>query len=318
MVNAALMLRRPLLVTGNPGTGKSTLAAAVAYELNLGEVLTWPITTKTTLQGGLYHYDAIGRLSDAAIQRHKRAKPGRADGSSPTGVKSPKVAPGTDDMTEIGQFLRLGPLGTALLPSGADRLPQEPIAPTSTSTHPVQEVHRPRVLLIDEIDKGDIDLPNDLLHVFELGRYEIPELVRLPERYRWIRVRTYDEDERYAWIERGRVVCDEFPLVIMTSNGEREFPPAFLRRCLRLEMSQPNPEELRDIVLARLKVDAEERDDIKTLIKTFCDLRDGNSGDLHKRDLAIDQLLNAVYLVMNDVTLDPIRDALFKTLSGPS
>lgn len=71
MVNAALYLRRPLLVTGKPGTGKTSLAYAVAYELNLGEVLYWPITTRTTRKDGLYSYDAIARLQDVQLDRKK-------------------------------------------------------------------------------------------------------------------------------------------------------------------------------------------------------------------------------------------------------
>lgn len=125
MVNAALYLRRPLLVTGNPGTGKTSLAYSVAYELDLGEVLYWPITTRTTLKDGLYNYDAVGRLQDAKLNPD-------------------------DSLNRIGKYITLGPLGTALLPS-----------------------ERPRVLLIDEIDKSDVDLPNDLLHVFENGEYTI-------------------------------------------------------------------------------------------------------------------------------------------------
>jgi len=71
MVNAALYLRRPLLVTGKPGTGKTSLAYAVAYELDLGEVLYWPITTRTTLKDGLYSYDAIGRLQDFQLAKEQ-------------------------------------------------------------------------------------------------------------------------------------------------------------------------------------------------------------------------------------------------------
>src|SRR5262249_24910117 len=121
LVNAAMVLRRPLLMTGKPGNGKSTLAYAVAWELNLGPVLRWPITTRATLQEALYRYDAVERLRDASMA---------GAGSAP----------------QIGDYIRLGPLGTALIPA-----------------------QRPRVLLIDEIDKSDIDLPNDLLNVLEEG-----------------------------------------------------------------------------------------------------------------------------------------------------
>jgi MoxR-like ATPase len=134
LVNAALLLRRPLLVTGKPGCGKSSLAKSIAWELGLGSLLTWPINTRTTLTDGLYRYDAIARLQDASLPR----------------------AAGARDAPEIARYLRLGPLGEALLPTA-----------------------RPRVLLIDEIDKSDVDLPNDLLHVLEEGRFEIPELTRL-------------------------------------------------------------------------------------------------------------------------------------------
>ncbi|NEO73341.1 MAG: MoxR family ATPase, partial [Moorea sp. SIO3H5] len=99
LVNAALYLRRPLLVTGKPGSGKTSLAYAVAYELKLGEVLYWPITTRTTLKDGLYSYDAIGRLQDAQQQDKTNQ----------------------DNLKEIGNYIKLGPLGTALLPSDKQR-----------------------------------------------------------------------------------------------------------------------------------------------------------------------------------------------------
>ncbi len=274
LVNTALYLRRPLLITGKPGTGKSTLAYAVAHELRLGPVLRWSITTRTTLQSGLYRYDAIARLQDASLKESKA----RQDGQSA-------------EPPDIGQYIRLGPLGTALLPSG-----------------------RPRVLLIDEIDKSDIDLPNDLLHIFEEGEFEIPELSRLPEDSRHVSVLPYDGGEKVG-IEGGHVRCRAFPFVVLTSNGEREFPPAFLRRCLRLEVQLPDEEKLARIVAARLDLAPAELAQVAGLIAEFVGRRDRSKGDL-----ATDQLLNAVYLAMKGI--DPLGrgreellNALWKSLS---
>ncbi|MFC4534004.1 AAA family ATPase [Sphaerisporangium dianthi] len=240
-VNAALYLRRPLLVTGRPGTGKSQLADSVAFELGLGPVLHWPITSQVTLRAGLYHYDPLTRL-----YRQSRAE---AEGG------------GTDD--DIGEFIRLGPLGTALLPHD-----------------------RPRVLLIDEIDKSDIDLPNDLLTVFEKGEYEIPELSRLESET--ASVMTADSGSGRVPVTRGVVQCQAFPLVIMTSNDEREFPPAFLRRCVKVRLPQPDAERLGMIVQAHLGPELSEQS--RDLIERFLRRRE-------IRELATDQLLNAVYLL---------------------
>jgi MoxR-like ATPase len=236
-VNAALYLRRPLLVTGRPGTGKSSLAYAVAHELGLGPVLYWPITSRVNLRDGLYTYDPLTRL-------YKESRRQTEDASE----------------EDIGRYIRLGPLGTALLPYS-----------------------RPRVLLIDEIDKGDIDFPNDLLTVFEKGEYEISELSRSAAVCSTV---TTADGSRTAEITAGLVRCRAFPVVFMTSNGEREFPAAFLRRCIRVELAEPDAGKLQEIVRAHLDNLADESDD---LIRLFL-------GRKTLGQLATDQLLHAIYL----------------------
>ena len=267
LVNAALYLRLPLLVTGKPGTGKTSLAYAVAYELGLGEVLHWPITTRTTLKDGLYNYDAIGRLQDAKDKDKDK-----------------------DNLAEIGKYINLSSLGTALLPSD-----------------------KPRVLLIDEIDKSDIDLPNDLLHIFEEGEFEIPELRRIADKLDRVEVQTAYKDQK-ATIEKGRIRCTSFPFVILTSNGERDFPPPFLRRCIRLNIQEPDKTELERIVKAHLQLDDELSEKADNLIEQFLKKRQNG-------ELATDQLLNAVYLVTREnsptgTTKDDLIEKILKYLDS--
>ncbi|MFE4337146.1 AAA family ATPase [Streptomyces sp. NPDC056831] len=266
LVNAALVLRRPLLITGPPGSGKSSLPYAVARELKLGPVLRWNITSRSTLQEGLYQYDPMARLY-AASKGAGRKRSGEADDGDPAG-------------DAIEDHLRLGPLGTALLP-----------------------YERPRVLLIDEIDKSDLDLPNDLLNVLEEGQYEITELVRAAEHAPTARLMAAGGEARVT-VDRGLVRCRAFPFIVFTSNGEREFPPAFLRRCVPLHLRRPEPDHLEAIVRAHLgELDGE----TTQMIVTF--LERSRTGEL-----ATDQLLNAIYLSRVPGLAAESREALAASL----
>jgi MoxR-like ATPase len=155
-VNTALALERPLLVRGEPGTGKTLLAEAIAEALD-APLIPWHVKSTTRAQDGLYVYDTVQRLYDSRF--------------------------GDGDVRDIRRYIKLGPLGRALTES------------------------RRAVLLIDEIDKADLEFPNDLLHELDRMRFVIPE--------------TGDE-----------IVAAERPIVVITSNNERELPDAFLRRCI--------------------------------------------------------------------------------------
>jgi MoxR-like ATPase len=270
MVNAALYLRRPLLVTGRPGSGKSSLAYRVARELRLGRVLRWPITSHTTLKGGLYSYDAIGRAQAAGARAADRR-----DG---------------DQEPPIGEYLRLGELGTVFLPR-----------------------RQPRVLLIDELDKSEADLPNDLLSLFEDGEFLVPELVRMRSRSREVEVFTADPDAT-ATISDGRVRCVAFPFVVITSNGDRDFPPAFLRRCLRLEIQDPDIEQLSAMVAAHALDPSDTHR--SRIIEEFVSRSEAYGG------LPVDKLLEAVYLATSGAYRDEgeswprLVDALWRQLNS--
>ncbi|WKV75807.1 MoxR family ATPase [Streptomyces sp. PCS3-D2] len=241
-VNAALILRRPLLITGPPGTGKSTVIEQVAHELDLGPVLRWHITSRSTLSDALYRYDALGRIHAQRL--------GQQD--------------------EVAAFLALGPLGSALLPPG------------------------PRALLVDEIDKADLDLPGDLLEVLERGEFRIPELLR--EGQDCAQVRIWDSEEK-AQVEHGLVQCSEFPFIVMTSNGEQELPPPFLRRCVRFTMPLPSEELIQDVVRQHLGIDVADGGPIAELVTDF--VNRVSSGET----LALDQLLNALHLMNGSTEL---------------
>jgi MoxR-like ATPase len=268
-VNSALYLRRPLLITGKPGIGKSTLIYKVAHELMFGPVIRWPITSRSTVRSGVYEYDAVGRL-----QASKSGDP------------------------PVEQYLTLGPLGTALL------------AKTW-----------PRPLLIDEIDKSDLDFANDLLNVIEEGEYDIPELQRLGPDARSV----CDYFGQKVDIPGGRLQSEQFPFVVMTSNAEREFPAPFLRRCVRLTVMPPDIPKLTAIVESHLAQHEGKLNwsKIKTLVEKFDGLQKEN------QEVSTDQLLNAVFLTIavrgeeedrkfDEKEIEALEQALMRPLSGPS
>ena len=250
-VNASIYLRRPLLVTGHPGIGKSTIAKAIADDLGLGSVLGWHITSKSRLEDGLYSYDALARLQSIQIKKDDNDQ---------------------EIDTSIENYLKLNALGTAFLSESR------------------------RVVLIDEIDKSDRDLPNDLLHIFEEQKFEIEELKRLhTDKPKLIK----DMDDTERPITKGSVNSQgDFPIVIMTSNAEREFSPAFLRRCICIELKMPDNMTRRIAMLKQmveahfpqLKEPKQASNDIDKIIADFAD-----SDSLHSND----QLLNAIYLLLN-------------------
>lgn len=214
-VNMAIYLRRPLLLEGEPGTGKTRLAYAVAYELGypLKEI---SVRSTSEARDLLYTFDAIRRLYD--IQEHGAQAAWRAAAAaamsataSGSAASSATNTPGDDAAAltalDLKKYVKLGELGQAI---------------------ELAECDTPSVVLIDEIDKADIDFPNDLLLALDRLQFDVDEL----------------GDRHDALYGHTRAERRPFlPIVIITSNREKELPPAFLRRCLYYFIPFPKTEE---------------------------------------------------------------------------
>lgn len=236
-VNAAITLEKPLLIKGEPGTGKTMLAEELALALNTN-LMQWHIKSTTKAQQGLYEYDAVSRLRDSQL--------------------------GDERVKDIGNYIVKGKLWQAFT---AEQRP---------------------VLLIDEIDKADIEFPNDLL--LELDKMEF-----------------------FVYETQQRIVAKQRPVVVITSNNEKELPDAFLRRCFFHYIKFPNEDEMRQIVdvhFPNLKKNL-----LDTALNSFFQLRSING--LKKKPSTSELIDWLKLLVADDISPEAIADKDAKNALPP-
>lgn len=236
-VNAAIKLERPLLIKGEPGTGKSVLAIEIAKALNL-PLIEWHIKSTTKAVQGLYEYDAVSRLRDSQL--------------------------GDERVKDVKNYIKKGKLWDAFEQDGKC------------------------VLLIDEIDKADIEFPNDLLQ--ELDRME------------------------FFVYETGETIkAKNRPIIIITSNNEKELPDAFLRRCFFHFISFPDAETMEAIVKVHFP-DIKPRL-VNAALKSFFDIRNVNG---LKKKPSTSELLDWIkLLVSDDIDLETMREKTPNKLIPP-
>ena len=224
-VNAAVTLERPLLVKGEPGTGKTELARQVAASLNM-KIIEWNIKSTTRAQQGLYEYDAVSRLRDSQL--------------------------GSERVHDVAHYIRKGKLWQAF--SSEEKI----------------------VLLIDEIDKADIEFPNDLLQ--ELDRMEF-----------------------YCYETGETIKAKKRPLIIITSNNEKELPDAFLRRCFFHYIQFPDRDTMEGIV--KVHYPKIKKNLVKDALDLFFDIRKIPG---MKKKPSTSELIDWLKLLMSDELPDEI------------